>query len=267
MSDLVYGVVANGVWYSNRSESKIRGVENGIYSIDTEADDFWDTITPANIEDARKFFSKASKVRLIRGVSFHDGIIPEDPVKYPKIPIKVEDPTYDEFEEIEVAILKGKMCYFLQVVYGEKSYALMDAKVAFEAKKTLDGIKGLTPDIRIASELHWFDRKQEEIREARAKWEKEMLEPQNAIKSLMGEGGATVDFVKKNNRGFEVQWTMSGYTINTQLDKDYRVSEAGFCVSNWDGTQSARSLVHLLDEYTTDGYSYVNRTRTVKREE
>ena len=93
-----------------------------------------------------------------------------------------------------------------------------------------------------------------------------MLEPQNAIKNLMGEGGATVDFVKKNNRGFEVQWTMSGYTINTQLDKDYRVSEAGFCVSNWDGTQSARSLVHLLDEYTTDGHSYVNRTRTVKRE-
>ena len=80
----------------------------------------------------------------------------------------------------------------------------------------------------------------------------------------MGEGGAIVDHVKKNNRGFEVQWSLDGYTINTQLDKEYRVSEAGFCVSNWDSTQSARSLVNVLHDYTTDGYSFVNQTRTVK---
>jgi len=257
MSDLIYGVVANGKWYSNRMECNMRGVSNGIYSMDMEEDDFRETLTAANIDDARKFFSKASKIRVLRGISFHDGIIPENPVKFKTLPLKVADPTYDEFEEVEVAILKGKVCYFLQVVYGEKSYALMDVKEAFENKKSLDGIKGITPEMRVVYTFHWVERRQEEIK-------KEMLEPQNAIKRIMGEGGAKVDFVRKNNNGFEVQWDMDGYTINTQLDKEYRVVEAGFCVSNWDGTQSARSLVNVLHDYTTDGESYVHRTRTVK---
>lgn len=257
MSELVYGVIANGIWYSNRSEFSMRGVNNGIYSMDMGEDDFRDSLVSANIEDARKFFSKASKIKLIRGISFHDGIIPENPVKYDKLPIKVEDPTYDEFEEIEVAQLKGKLCYFMQVVCGQKSYALMDVKEAFEAKKNLDNIKDVTPEMRIVYTFHWLERKREEIR-------KELLEPQQVIRRIMEEAGATIEHVKKNNRGFEVQWTSAGHTINTQLDKNYRVSEAGFCVSNWDGTQSARSLVHVLNDYTTDGISYVHKTRTVR---
>jgi hypothetical protein len=255
MSNFVYGVVADGVWYSNRSEFKMRGVENGIYSMDMDEDDFRGTLVPANIDDARKFFSKASKVKLIRGISFHDGIVPENPVSYDKVPIKVQDPNYDEFEEIEVALLKNKVCYFLQIVYGNKSYALMDVKEAFESKKTLDNIKDVTPEIRIVYTFHWIERRQEELR-------KELLEPQKAIRRIMAEGGAEVEFVKKNNRGFEVQWEAAGHTINTQLDKDYRVVEAGFCVSNWDGTQSARSLVNVLNDYVDNEHVY--KTRTVR---
>ena len=48
------------------------------------------------------------------------------------------------------------------------------------------------------------------------------------------------------------------------MDSNYRVVEAGFCVSNWDGTQSARSLVNVLDDYV-DGGDYIHKTRTVKQ--
>lgn len=262
MSDFVYGVVVNNRWYSNRMEFNMSGVPNGIYSMDMDEDDFRETIAPANIDDARKFFGKASKINLIRGISFHDGIIPENPVKYKKLPLRVEDPIYDEFEEIEVAQLKGKT-YFLQVVYGQKSYALMDVKDAYEGKKKLDGIKDVTPEMRVAYILNWIDREQEEIRIKEAEHAKLMKEPINAITHMMKESGANVEFIKKNNRGFEVQWSTDGHTINTQLDKNYRVMEAGFCVSSWDKTQSARSLVNVLHDYNTEG-SYVNKTRTVK---
>jgi hypothetical protein len=140
----------------------------------------------------------------------------------------------------------------------------MDVKDAFESKKTLDGIKDVTPEMRVAFMFNCIERTQEEIREKEAKLRKEMAVPQNFIKAAMSEGGAEVEFVKKNNRGFEVQWKSAGHTINTQLDNDYRVVEAGFCVSNWDSTQSARSLVNVLNDYVDN--EFVNVTRTVRRQ-
>ncbi len=251
MDNNVYGVVVDGIWYSNRMEFPVKDVSNGIYSMDMSNDEFKSTISSANIDDARKFFSKVSKIRLIRGISFHDGIIPENPVQFNKLPIKVVDPSYDEFEEIEVAIIKDRVCYFIQIIYGNKSYALMDLKSLFDAKvNKTDGIKGLTPEMKIVFTFHLIERQQ-----------KEVLEPEKIIRNLMSDGGATVEFIKKNNKGFEVQWNFDDYTINTQLDKDYRVLEAGFCISHWDGTQNARSLVNVVNDYKG---SYLTYTRTTK---
>lgn len=254
--NLIYGIIIDNVWYSNRMTRPIStNMSNGICCMDMDADDFMSTIQPANIVDARTYFSKSSKVKVLRGVSFHDCFVPDNPVKFTSIPIKVKDCVCDEFEEIEVAILKDQ-CYFLQIVYGQNAYALMDLKNAFESKLTINGIKGLTPSMRVVYAFHSIERKQEELRKA-------LSEPENVIRQIMSEGGASVDFVKKNNRGFEVQWKLDGEIINTQLDHNYRVQEAGFCVSNWDGTQSARSLVNVLSDYNNDG-SYIHRTRTVR---
>lgn len=251
MSDYIYGIVVDKIFYSNRMEFAVEGYENGIYAIDMSNDDFKSSLEFATIEDAKKFFSKSSKIKMIRGISFHDGIIPENPVKYSKLPLKVKDAVFDEFEEVEVVILKDKVCYFLQVVYGDKAYVLMDLKESFESNKiNIDDIKGVTPEMRIVYAFLSMERKKQE-----------MVEPSESIKNLIEESGGNIEFIKQNNRGFEVQWNLHGYSINSQLDKDYRVMEAGFCVSNWDKTQSARSLVNVLDDYYNDGLSpYITRT-------
>ena len=66
-SNHIYGVVVKNILYSNRMELPIKQ-DNGIYSMDMSQDDFKETLSPANIEDARKFFSKASKIAIIRGI-------------------------------------------------------------------------------------------------------------------------------------------------------------------------------------------------------
>lgn len=269
-SNNIYGIVVNGILYSNRMELKLRRERpNGIYSIDMLSDDFQESIFPANIEDARKFFQKASKVQVIRGISFHDGIIPENPVSFEKIPIKVIDATYDEFEEIEVAIVRGKVCYYIQTISTDKAYVLMDLQQIIESNTSTDisGTKGVTPEIRIAFTFHMIEAMERKRKELEEKKRKEMEEPTNAIKAMMEESGAKVEFVKVLNTGYEVQWESSGYRINTKLDKKFRVMEAGFCTSRNDKTQSARSVAHLLKDYAERRVSrgdYVNITRVVR---
>lgn len=251
--NLIYGVIVDNFLYSNRMEFRLRkNLPNGIYSINMSSDDFHETLEPANIEDARKYFSNASKVLIIRGISFHDGVVPENPVVYDKIPIKVIDATYDEFEEIEVAILRNKICYYIQTVSTKKLYTLMDLKEAVSLEKITDvkNIKDVTPEMKIVYSFHILERKR-----------KELEEPVNLIKSVMGASGAEVISVTKNNHGFEVVWKVGRNTIHTALDKQFRVSHGGFCMSGYDNTQTAGSIVNVLKDYVKDG-SYIHITRT-----
>jgi hypothetical protein len=252
MSNLVYCIVADGMIYSNRIDRKApRGLPNGVYSIDMEQDDFMDSIAPADVSEATKAFRKASKMQVLRGISFHDCFVPENPVKYPQLPIKVKDATYDEFEEVEVVIAREKVCYFLQTLSTSKAYLLMDLAEISEKgnSEALKKLTGITPEMRIVYAYHLMERRK-----------KEEIEPVNAIKIQMEQAGANVSNVKKNNRGYDVTWSWDGVTVITQLDKKFRVVHAGYCVSGYDDTQSARSVVNLMQTYRKEG-SYIVVTR------
>lgn len=246
MSDLIYCVVVDGVLYSNRIEKRLPfDKPDGIYSMDMGLDDFISSLAPADVVEATRSFRKASKMEVVRGVSFHDGMVPENPVKY-KIPIKVVGATYDEFEEIEVVIARDKVCYYLQSVSTNKAYVLMDLAQAFKDKNTAatKSIKGVTPEMRIVCAYHLMELKK-----------KEESEPVNAIKLQMEEVGAKVLKIDKTNRGFEVAWSWGGVSVVTTLDKNLRVVHAGYCVSGYDQTQSARSIVNLMKTYREEGSS------------
>jgi hypothetical protein len=257
-NNLIYGVVEKNIFYSNKMEVKLKNIDNGIYSMDMSSCDFLETISPADIDAARKFFKKASKITIVRGISFHDGIIPENPVSHTKIPIKVSDPTFDEFEEIEVVIVRGVVCCYLKSLSSVKAYPLMELRQALDSKELIDisKVKDVTPEMRLVYTFHLIEKKK-----------KEDEEPIAFIKRNMASCGAIVEFVKKNNLGYEVQWAANGYTINTLLNKDFRVREAGFCTSGYDNTQSVGSVVHLLKDYADRRVSrgdYVNIMRTTR---
>jgi len=268
--DFVYGIVIDKKFYSNRMSINI-DIANGIYEFDMTQDDFLSTIKSADIDAAIKYFRKASKISIIRGLSFKDSIIPENPVVYQQIPIKVQDAIYDDFEEIEVAILNN-ICYFLRIISTQKAFPIMDLKEAFENDKKIDGIKGLTPEMRILYTFSYLEREkqrleekmeQERIKDAqrKEKLKKELEDPKKYITKFMSESGATVISVKKVNRGFEIEWSSCGHVINTLIDTNFKVIEAGFCTSGGDRTQSVSSVAKLLNDYVEEG-SYIHKTRS-----
>ncbi len=273
---LIYGAISDNIFYSNRMELKLKGLyANGIYSMDMDRDDFVNSIEVANIEDARTYFKKASNIKLVRGITLNDGIIPENPIQYKRIPIKVKDPTWDNFEEFEIVQIKG-VFYPLQSISTSRSYALMDVQELIN-NKNYDGvshIKNMTPEIRVAYTFMVVSIRldeQKRIAEEQMKLALELkeqqrindLEPMNFLRRVLEETGAVVSSIKKVNRGFEVLWSSEGETINTLFDRNYSVIEAGFCVSGYDTTQSAQSVANLLHRYVQDG-DHIHRTRTVR---
>lgn len=241
MGELIFGIVINNFFYSNKMEFILNKKKpNGIYSIDMSEDAFKDSIAPADLNEANIFFKKASKIKIIRGISFHDGIIPENPVAYDKMPLKVQDPTYEEFEEIEVVSLRNKIIYFIRTLNSPKTYILMDLKQSIESKNPLNinSFKDITPEMRLVYAFHLFEKKQKEI-----------LQPAEMVKKFMKDSGAIVKNVKKVPRGFEILWDMGEWTINTLVNNDYRVIEAGFCVSGYDNKHSTTSISLLCKDY------------------
>jgi hypothetical protein len=229
---------------------------NGIYSINMDEDDFQSTLQTTDLTDALSYFRKASKIKILRGTSFHDSFVPENPVTYKAIPIKVIDPHFDEFENIEVAFIKDKFFYFIRTLDNSLAYTLMDLKSKLEDEKpNIKFIKCTTPDMRIAFSFHLMEREMERKR-------KEMTEPVNMIKSILSGLDVNVSEVKKTNFGFEVFWEFDSHKIITALDKEFRVTHAGFCMSGYDHTQSIRSVANVLKDYLDDGsHIYITRTQ------
>ncbi len=207
--------------------------------MDMSAEDFFATLAPAPIQDAVKYFRRSNKMAVIRGVSFKDGFVPENPVACPSVPISVIDPTYDDFEEIEVVRFNQDAHYFLQSIEGQKAYVLMELKAEMEAKKprAIGEFKGITPEMRVIYTLHLIERKRREEKE-----------PAVAVKLMMEEVGATVEKVKATNRGFEVVWKFDKYRFVTLFDKKLQVVNAGYCVRNQDKILSPRSIVNVLKD-------------------
>ena len=295
---LKYGLVVDGMFYSNRMEIRVgRETANGIYSMDMSQEDFKASLTPADFDSAVKSLRKASKFRIVRGVTFHDGFIPEDPVKFPHVPIKVMDAVYDEFEEVEVAMFQNGICYFLRLVTTGKAYPLMDVKSRFEEEAgSIDDIKGVSPEVRVVYTYHVVEREEQrrqaelvrleaerqeaaarriraageraealrkaaEAREAEINgYIKQLGEPGQAIRRALEASGAKVQNIKKVNRGYEVAWSSAGHNINTLFDNALRVIEGGFCMSGYDETQSVTSIARVLNDYVRDG-SHVFVTR------
>lgn len=266
MSSFVYGLVFHNKFISQRMNLDLKkhfseNVDNGIYQMDMEEDDFAKTLELADIDNAIAYFKKHSKFQVIRGISFKSGFIPQNPVKYKGIPIFVNDANFDDFEEIDVLYING-IYYFLQNVYTNNAYPLLEAKDICQEmieKDSVDvciDVKDSTPEIRLAIMLN----KMEVSHEINKRKIKESKNIETYAKEIFEHCGANVISVKKKNYGIEIVWEYEGNSINSLVSEDLNVIEAGFCMSGYDRTQSAHSVVNVMKEYI-EGGDYIYKTR------
>lgn len=237
-------------------------IEDGIYQINMDVDDFITTLEIADIENAVNYFRKSSNFEIIRGISYKSGFIPKNPVAYKKVPIEVHDANFDDFEEIDV-LRRKDLYYYLRSVDTNNAYPLMEAKEVREKMEREENInidfdaKEMTPEIKLALVLSKMD----VVSNIKFKEEAKKKEsPEEYIKDVLRSCGAEIISSSVKNYGIEVVWSYENNQINSLFSNELSVLEAGFCVSGYDKTQSAHSVVNLMKEYVDNG-DYIYKTR------
>lgn len=260
---LIYGVVIGNRFLSSNMDVKVES-ENGLYSIDVSSKEYLKSIQPADIIEFSNFVKKNKKMEFVNGFSFKDGMIPFNIIKWKrfKIPIYVNNLISDEWEVIKVLYIHHKNVFFyIESLFSKLQNKLFEIKEIFDNKKSIKNIKEVTPEMRILFTFHNFERIriEKEIEKKKIEEYKKTLEGRLKL-TIEEAGGRLISYSIKQGRGYEIIWSSNNETINTFLDNNFRVVEAGFCVSGYDRTQSMGSVVNLLKTYKDQG-SHIHRTR------
>lgn len=261
---LVYGIVHNREFISENMNVKVN-VDDGIYSIDVMSDNYLKSITPADLIEFDKYVKKSKKMNYVFGLSFENKFIPFDVMKWKQygVLIPVTNIVSDEWEIVKILhVSHKKLFYFIESVTNNLTDILFQVHCNFDENKNLDNLKNITPEMRLLFSFHLFEKQRKEI-EAQKLKDAELLKTIGGrLKSIVETaGGHFIDY-KTKNRGYEINWSLLGERINTFIDKNFHVIEAGFCVSGKDKILTMRSAVNVLHDYINDG-DHVHKTRTI----
>lgn len=158
-----------------------------------------------------------------------------------------------------------------QVYWAEPNYAdikALELKDLLDQEKNLEGIKGLTTELRSVFLFHALEREQMRRMIEEAKRAKDI---QDLMTSIPGRlkltferaGGEMTAFEIKGKR-IVVDWKMIGsnYQFNSVIDSDtWMIVEAGYCMSGDDKRHNITSMVKTAQLYE-DVHGRINITRT-----
>jgi hypothetical protein len=256
---IIHGVVIDNVFYSNATKLKNVNVQNGFYNLDIENDLPVSTIKPTFPDELDAFVRKSKSMWYVNGYSFKNGFIPENVMAWKKytLPIYVNLTMANEWEHIKVLFISpANLFVYVTTLQNQLSFILFELQEAFNLDRSANTVKGATPEMKMIYTFH--------------NMEKIKLLQSEKLKTIEGKlayiieqsGGKLVSYKEITGIGYQIIWQSAGEKIETVIDKDFKVIEAGFCVSGYDNTQSMSSVVKVLNDYKHEGARIV-KTRTV----
>jgi hypothetical protein len=137
-------------------------------------------------------------------------------------------------------------------------------KEAYENEKPLEGIRGVTPEIRYVFLLHSLQRdafraakELETLKLAEEERQKRIQEFRatfagNLQKTIEDAGGQLIRFSKKGSN-YVVIWKINGQQITSTIKDNQQILELGFCASGYDKEHSLSSAIKLAQTYYEEG--------------
>lgn len=216
-----------------------------------------------------------NKLPLMRGIAYSNSIIPLnfDQSKF----LGYEETIPVNFMNADLGLIiktrrweDGKIL-FHEIDYGsEMQLSIVGVKERAEKGEKLDGLKGITPEMRYFYLMVFLDiqriaewKKLEELELSRKEKEKRIEEFKASFSgrlntAIEGAGGTLVKFNVRGNR-VDLVWKVGREEFHSTLNQDFRVLELGFCADGHDKDHSISSAILLAKQFIEDGSIYKTR--------
>jgi len=174
--------------------------------------------------------------------------------------------TMPTFMSIEAILWEDKKLYYYRPNYMDT--IIFSIKSAYDNNdNNVKELKGITPELKTLYLFHDLERQRMIMEQERLRKEQEIEEFKKTLQGRLlltfnRVGAEIIDYSVTGNR-ITVNWKLpSGRAFNSVVNSDdFRVIEAGYCMSGDDKRHSATSMVELAKDYEDDNLIHHTRTR------
>lgn len=248
-----------------------------------EAEDGWYKVELGN---QAKILRKATdieidtaldKMEIIEGYTIANSLVPLnwDSVKFrfgynETIPVMFM--RAELWDIIQVARWDDKRLYYKDLSYNRDTSVVQKVKERFEAEASLDNIKGVSPELRYIFILLCLQRdnyraleKLKKLKLSEAEKEKRLKEFQatlagRLLKTVNDAGGKLVRWHRQGPDKIVVIWKCGGQRVNSLINLNFRILEAGYCLEHEDRKHSLSSIIPLAKIFQEEeGPLYITR--------
>jgi hypothetical protein len=169
--------------------------------------------------------------------------------------------TANPWTTINVIPWEDSNYYFMDIDYSYDDTILKQVKERFDKEQNLEGLKGLTPEMRYLYVL--FNLEREMQKELLKKQKEEELKKSlgGRLKlSIENAGGLLIRFTKVGNNRLEVVWSIGRERFNSLIRMDnFMAVSVGYCVSGEDKEYSIAKAVVIAQDFKDKGLIYKKR--------
>lgn len=170
----------------------------------------------------------------------------------------------DTFSSIKAVVWENGQFFYAFQDYSDLK--IFDVKMAYGNEQSLEGLKGITPELRTLYLFHEFERNQlKEMLKQKAEaeeHEKMMQEIPYRLKITLERAGASLIGYSQSGDRLIVDWTLQGgsHQYNSVIDsKTWMVRECGFCCSSDDQRHNLTSMIKTAEIYEEQDVIFITR--------
>lgn len=178
------------------------------------------------------------------------------------------------FDIIEIVLREDGRFYFYGVNQRHQRELVRGVKEAYQARRVLPELRGVTPEIRYAFMLGHLQRESYEAVESilkegsltisgsqRDRITKQLQSSFSVVlkSAITKAGGTYVGHRKLNQSTYAVDWRVGDQLVKSHINADLRIVSAGFCLSGDDKRHSMSSIIGLAKTFQENRPLYITR--------